>query len=527
MSGPAAPRGRSCEDELEALKLAHQELRERLAQYRALLELSADWYWRQDAQFRFVDLGVTTAWPPDLPALGHLLGKARWEIEGGSVAGGWEEHREMLERRKPFRNLDMRHRTAEGAERIMSLSGMPVFGPDGGFQGYVGVGRDVTDRRVAQEALQESQRMLAALMANMPGLAYRCRNDTDWPMDFVSEGALALTGYDAEALLRNQPAYGDLIHPEDVEAVWAVVQAAVAERRQFEVAYRLLTPQGEKWVWERGSGVFGPQGELRFLEGFVTDITETRRSQQEIAELNEHLEERVEERTAQLRAANAELEAFAYSVAHDLRAPLTALDGFSRLARQSCGTGDERTQHYFNRISANVQRMSELTDALLALARLSSVDLLDEPVDLAALARQTFAHLQEAQPGLDAQLDVPPALPARGDARLLSQVLANLVGNAWKFSLGKGRVRIRVGAQQDDSGAPAYFVADEGAGFDMAHASKLFRAFERLHSPAEFEGTGIGLALVHKIVSRHGGRIWAQAEPGRGATFFFTLGRSA
>jgi hypothetical protein len=514
---------RSSEEELAALRPAHQELRERLAQYRSLLELSADWYWKQDEHFRFVDLGVTTEWPPDLPALGHLLGKARWEIEGSSVAEGWEAHRDMLERREPFRNVDIRHRTADGGERIMSLAGTPVFGPDGAFQGYVGVGRDVTDRRIAQEALQESQRMLSALMANLPGMAYRCHNARHWPLDFASEGAALLTGFPAADLMRNQPPYGDLIHPGDRQAVWSQVQSALARRQQFQLTYRLLSRHGEKWVWEQGCGVFGAAGELRVLEGFITDITETRRAQREIAQLNEHLEERVQERTRQLQAANAELEAFAYSVAHDLRAPLTALDGFSRLARQHCAPTGGPADHYFNRITANVQRMSELTDALLALARLSNVDLQDEEVDLADLARQAFAHLKEGQPRVDAQLQVPPELPARGDARLLSQLLANLVGNAWKFSLRKVRVRIQVGAQQDASGATVFFVADEGAGFDMAHAARLFKAFERLHPMAEFEGTGIGLALVHKIVSRHGGRVWAQAEPGQGATFYFTL----
>jgi len=517
--------GRTAEQELAQRRAAHRELQERLAQYRALLELSADWYWKQDEQFRFVDLGVTTQWHPALPAMGHLLGKARWEVEGTSIAQGWEAHRAMLERHQPFRNVDIRHRTTDGSERIMSLAGTPIFGPDGEFKGYVGVGRDVTDRRMAQEALQESQRMLAALIANLPGLAYRCRNETDWPMEFISGGALALTGYEPAQLSRNKPAYGDLIHPDDREAVWSQVQAALAQRRQFELTYRLQTPHGEKWVWERGAGVFGADGELRSLEGFVTDITETRRAQQELAQLNEHLEERVQERTRQLQTANAELEAFAYSVAHDLRAPLTALDGFSRLARKSCGEGGGRADHYFSRITANVQRMSELTDALLALARLSSVDLQDQEVDLAAEARLAFAHLQEAQPDVDASLEVPAELPAHGDARLLSQVLANLVGNAWKFSLRKGRVRIRVGAQPDPQEGLAYFVADEGAGFDMAHASRLFKAFERLHAATEFEGTGIGLALVSKIVARHGGRVWAAAEPGVGATFYFTLGK--
>jgi len=167
--------------------------------------------------------------------------------------------------------------------------------------------------------------------------------------------------------------------------------------------------------------------------------------------------------------------------------------------------------------------MSELTDAMLSLARLSRVTLRSESVDLAALARSTVAQLREAQPQRDAVLDAPEHLYARGDPRLLAQVVANLLGNAWKFSGSKPQTRITVSSRPGDKGETVYYVTDRGAGFDMAHAGRLFGAFQRLHAASEFEGTGIGLALVQKIVTRHGGRIWAEARPDCGATFFFTL----
>jgi light-regulated signal transduction histidine kinase (bacteriophytochrome) len=160
---------------------------------------------------------------------------------------------------------------------------------------------------------------------------------------------------------------------------------------------------------------------------------------------------------------------------------------------------------------------------MLSLARLSRVQLRWEAVDLAALARSTMTQLQESQPQRDAALEVPDQLLAQGDPRLLAQVVANLMGNAWKFSAGKPQTRIRVGSRPGDNGEVVYFVADRGAGFDMAHAARLFGAFQRLHAPSEFEGTGIGLALVQKIVSRHGGRIWAEARRDEGASFYFTL----
>jgi PAS domain S-box-containing protein len=267
-------------------------------------------------------------------------------------------------------------------------------------------------------------------------------------------------------------------------------------------------------------------GEPRFT-AFIRDITERRRAEDETVRLKAELEERVRQRTAQLEAANAELEAFSYSIAHDLRSPLTSIDGFSHALEESCLPAlDDQGQHYLRRIRAGVRQMSDLTEAMLSLAHLSSVMLRCEPVDLAETARAVLARLRENEPQREATLEAPARLFAQGDPRLLTQVVANLVGNAWKFSARKPQTRISLGASQA-GGETVFFVADRGAGFDMAHASRLFGAFQRLHAPSEFEGTGIGLALVQKIVTRHGGRIWARAEPGEGATFYFTLAGDA
>ncbi|MDP3707277.1 MAG: PAS domain S-box protein [Polaromonas sp.] len=268
-------------------------------------------------------------------------------------------------------------------------------------------------------------------------------------------------------------------------------------------------------------------GRRQFI-GIMRDITERQRAREEILRLNTSLEERVQQRTAQLEFANKQLEAFSYSVSHDLRSPLSAINGFSNLLDTTMANtvGDpltERSRHYLARIRAGASQMGELIDALLSLAQVSRISLRWEPVDLSALADALLSSYQEREPGRVTRLDVEAGLLVQGDPRLLRQVLDNLLGNAWKFSAGQSCTEITFGHEISSSGETVYFVRDNGVGFDMAYAEKLFGAFERLHSQFEFAGTGIGLATVQRIVVRHGGRVWGESALGRGATFNFTL----
>ncbi|MGO8799362.1 MAG: response regulator [Roseiarcus sp.] len=225
----------------------------------------------------------------------------------------------------------------------------------------------------------------------------------------------------------------------------------------------------------------------------------------------------------ELESKNKELEAFSYSVAHDLRAPLRSIDGFSRmLLKDHAGSLDGEGQEYLGYIRESAQRMGRLIDDLLSLSRVIRSEFQRQQVDLTAIASSVAARLRRDNPGREVQVDVAERLMATGDVRLLTVALENLIGNAWKFTGKRADARIEIGVC-GEAESRAYLVRDNGAGFDMAYASKLFGVFQRLHSNSEFEGTGIGLATVQRIVHRHGGRIWAEGEVGRGATFFFTL----
>jgi len=244
---------------------------------------------------------------------------------------------------------------------------------------------------------------------------------------------------------------------------------------------------------------------------------------EELREANEELENRVLERTTQLEAANKELEAFSYSVSHDLRAPLRSIDGFSQALFEDQGDKlDEQGRSDLQRVRAATQRMARLIDDLLNLSRVSRSEMRRESVDLSALVKNIAAELQAGEPDRQVALAVADGLRSQGDPRLLRVLLENLLRNAWKFTGKHATAKIEFGTMHNN-GRPIYYVRDDGAGFDMAYAGKLFGAFQRLHAMTEFHGTGIGLATVQRIVHRHGGRVWAEGKVDHGATFYFTL----
>jgi PAS domain S-box-containing protein len=384
---------------------------------------------------------------------------------------------------------------------------------------------DALERMRAEAALSESnERLRLALAAGKMGT---------WTRELDAQGRV-LYSPELEAILGLPPggfpgtveALYEFIHPDDRELVRQAFDRAIEIRGDYEVEFRFL-PRGRPpgWMLGRGRAHYDATGKPLRLTGVAIDITARKQAEQQITQLNAELERRVLERTAQLEATNQELEAFAYSVSHDLRAPLRSIRGFSEvLLEQYAGQLDAQGQDFLRRACEASQRMSVLIDDLLKLSRIGRSELRWQQVNLSALAAAIMAELRQAEPERALDFLMPPNLRAGGDERLLSLALDNLLRNAWKFTRNQPRARIEFGFTAEQE--PAFFVRDNGVGFDMAHAGKLFGVFQRLHSSSEFPGTGVGLAIVQRIIQRHRGRVWAAGVVNQGATFYFTLPES-
>jgi PAS domain S-box-containing protein len=389
----------------------------------------------------------------------------------------------------------------EAAQRDYELTLSPVVDRSGHRRGSLMLLHDITERKRAEEALRESELRLRTVVANAPVVL------------FVLDRAGVFAFSEGKGL----EALG--LKPGEVVGL-SVFEVYLDAPHVLEDVRRALSGEAFSAVREvaglvfetRYSPLLHENGEVEGTIGVAVDITERRRAEKERAQ-----------RAVELARSNAELEQFAYSISHDLRAPLRSIDGFSQILLEDYADEfDEEGKDYLRRVRAAAQRMGALIDDLLTLSRLTRGEIRWEKVDLSAMAMSIAEDLRNKQPTRRVEFVIADGLTANGDAGLLKVALENLLGNAWKFTSKKTYAKIEFGVVRRDD-APAYFVRDNGAGFDEAYAAKLFAPFQRLHRADEFEGNGIGLATVQRIVHRHGGKVWAEGTPERGATFYFTL----
>lgn len=381
----------------------------------------------------------------------------------------------------------------------------------------VSLTREIAERRQAEERLG-----MALSAAKMATYDMSLANDEV----YGSKNLEALYGLPYTGKPRPVQDYLDCMHPEDRERALETRNAQDA-LMEHQDEYRVIhEDKSTGWLATVNKTVPAENGEPDHIAGVVIDITEMKSMQRALQEMNQTLEKRVDGRTTELQAAYKELEMFSYTVSHDLRAPLRAIDGFSKvLLDDYAGVLDDTGQRYLQRVVAGAGRMGELIDDLLNFAHISQVSLHRKKVDLGLLAHEVISGLQADQPERQVGIKIGSNLKALADPRLTAVVLNNLLGNAWKFTKGREKACIEFGSLEGEEGT--FYVKDNGAGFDMAYAGKLFQPFQRLHDHSKFEGTGIGLATVQRVVERHGGRIWAEASVDRGAAFYFTLTRES
>ena len=507
----------TCTD-IDALQRAQQRLHDQAEQLRMAGRLTRVGSWRVDLDSQRMTLSEEAAAVLDLPPHAEpLMEDLVAMLKPEAVARSLEALRRCTAEGEAF-DLEVAMTTRTGRDVWIRTLGEPIRDASGRVVAVQGAQQDITLRvlmmeeirrlnasledRIAQRTAELGrQEALFRTLAEQAPLPF-------WTMDprgnvsFLSRAWYELAGGAPPDWLGED--WMRLIHPDDVTAVQHNWLRSVVSGEPYAGTRRIRARDGSYHTMNyRAVPVRDPQGEVLFWVGIDSDITDLMANE------------------AALRLANTQLEAFSYSVSHDLQSPLQRVASFARLLQQELdGTAQERALHYLARIQANADTMAQLIEGLLALAHVSEVAVIRAAVNVSDMATEILQRLQSEHPGRQVHWEVEPGLTVLGDARLMRSVLENLIGNAWKFSSGRERTEIAVGGSRERG---EYYVRDNGCGFDMAYADRLFGTFQRFHDADEFPGTGIGLATVARAISRQGGRVWACSEPGQGATFWFTL----
>jgi PAS domain S-box-containing protein len=489
-------------------KRLDQELRARQAYTRSLIEASLDPLVTIAADGKITDVNAATE---------AVTGCSRQELIGSDFsnyftepdkarAGYQQVFAEGLVEDYP---LAIRHRSGRVTEVLYNAS---VFRNEAGdVAGVFAAARDITERKRAEEELRLNRErlQLAQKVGRSGTFDWDIRNNINtWSPEIED-----LYGLPAGGFAGTFEAWEKLVFPADLEKARAAITESL-KTGEFQGEWRIIRPSdGQmRWLAARAKVLFDREAQPSHMVGINIDITERKQ-----------LEDSLRQRSLELENSVAELEAFSYSVSHDLRAPLRSIDGFSQILLEDYRDKvDQDGQDSLRRIRNASQNMAQLIDALLQLSRVMRSELRREPVDLSVLALSTAAMIQKADPARRVRFRVVNGLQAIGDRRLLGVLLQNLLQNAWKFSARNPEPRVEFGITQTD-GKSAYYVRDNGIGFDMTYVNKLFTPFQRLHAKEQFEGTGIGLATVQRVIKRHGGKVWAEGAVGKGATFYFSL----
>jgi len=520
--------------EISERKRAEQALRESQQLIQAIIENSTAVIYVKDLQGRY--LLVNRRWTQ----LFHLtpedtLGKTDYDIFSEAAADAFR----AMDHRALVANRALTEEEAapqdDGLHTYVSVK-CPLRDAAGKPYAVFGISTDISDRKRAEEALRESQALYHSLVEQMPAGVFR--KDAQGRYVFVNSWFCQLSEAKPEFYLGKTPTEFAAEIAQQTETKLEAGSVADLARRGAEhhatimrTGARIELDEERRFADGRKqylhvvkAPVFGPDATITGSQGVLIDISERKEAEAKIQQLNTDLEQRVRERTVELEAANKELEAFSYSVSHDLRAPVRHISGFLGLLRKSTGdTLSEQSRYYLDSIAGSAKQMGRLIDDLLVFSRMNRATMERIRVDLQQLLEEAITMLHPEIQGRNVVWKKSPLPVVQADPAMLRQVFTNLLSNAIKYTRPRNPAKIEVGCAKATDKEVVIFVHDNGVGFDMEYASKLFGVFQRLHSDEEFEGTGIGLANVHRIITRHGGCAWAEGQLDRGATFYFSL----
>jgi len=510
--------------DITARKAAEEDLANERNLLRTLIDALPDPIYTKDRDSRFLVSNAANVQMLGAKDEEQVRNKSVKELCPADIAQKFiEDDREVIENGRHYFDREESFRKPDGTERTLLTTKLPLRDLTGTITGLVGISKDITERKQGEASIRESEERFRVLFEHSPEpILILDPNDPEQILPVVdcNEAAGSQHGYSRDEL-KGQP--------------FGLIETAARSRARAEAFVQRVRTEGmvkfETLHRHKGGHTFL----LEIWASFITvshrelllcmarDISARKKAEEAIRHSNEQLEARVHERTRQLEQANRELKSFSYSISHDLRAPVRAIRGFAQIIHEDHGEQlDGEVARLFKFIVDSAVRMDELIEDLLAFSQLNAHQMSGSHVDMRELAKSVIAELLDGPAKPAAIIDLADLPATKGDKSLLRQVLVNLVGNALKFSGKETQPRIEIGAREDEDGI-TYFVRDNGVGFNMNYASKLFQVFQRLHNPEQFEGTGIGLAIVHRIIQRHGGKVWAESAPKAGATFYFSL----